>query len=143
MNRDRTMCVNKGSDYMKLSDAQKLLDTQKMMFRINGREEMAVAIDTVLQALEKTQTRIGTVENALLENSRLCYDEHRKNEILKMRNDRLQEMLLNSISKDKIREKAEFYYNEIGRQYDCDTATIKESQYIGAWNALNKLLKGE
>jgi transcription termination factor NusB len=49
------MYANKGSDYMKLSDAQKLLDTQKMMFRINGREEMAVAIETVLQSLEKLQ----------------------------------------------------------------------------------------
>lgn len=43
---------------MKLSDAQKLLDTQKMMFRINGREEMAVAIETVLQALEEYQKQM-------------------------------------------------------------------------------------
>ncbi len=43
---------------MKLSDAQKLLGTQKMMFRINGREEMAVAIETVLQALEEYQKQM-------------------------------------------------------------------------------------
>ena len=128
---------------MELKEAEKIIKNSFLFKDANEHIQLKEAISTVLQALEKTQKRIGTVENALLENSRLCYDEHRKNEILKMRNDRLQEMLLNSISKDKIREKAEFYYNEIGRQYDCDTATIKESQYIGAWNALNKLLKEE
>ena len=46
----------------------------------------------------------------------------------------------NSVSKDKIREKMQEYY-EKASPYDCDTADYKQSQEIGGWNALRKLLE--
>lgn len=46
----------------------------------------------------------------------------------------------NFIPKDKIREKMQEYY-EKANPYDCDTADYKQSQEIGGWNALRKLLE--
>lgn len=51
-----------------------------------------------------------------------------------------QKEIKNSISKDKIREKMQEYY-EKASPYDCDTADYKQSQEIGGWNALRKLLE--
>ena len=51
-----------------------------------------------------------------------------------------QKEIKNSISKDKIREKMQEYY-EKANPYDCDTADYKQSQEIGGWNALRKLLE--
>ena len=51
-----------------------------------------------------------------------------------------QKELENSVSKDKIREKMQEYY-EKANPYDCDTADYKQSQEIGGWNALRKLLE--
>lgn len=51
-----------------------------------------------------------------------------------------QKELENSVSKDKIREKMQEYY-EKASPYDCDTADYKQSQEIGGWNALRKLLE--
>jgi hypothetical protein len=115
------MYANKGSDYMKLSDAQKLLDTQKMMFRINGREEMAVAIETVLQALEELQK-----EN----------EKYRSGELLTANQVKSFEETTKKyyIHKDKIKEKIE----EIGEA---------EKTYALDFNIgrkfLEELLKGE
>lgn len=57
---------------MKLSDAKKLLGTQKMMFRINGREEMAVAIDTLLKYVEELQKENELARKSLIENSNIA-----------------------------------------------------------------------
>ena len=51
-----------------------------------------------------------------------------------------QKEIKNSISKDKIRKKMQEYY-EKASPYDCDTANYKQSQEIGGWNALRKLLE--
>ena len=51
-----------------------------------------------------------------------------------------QKKIENSVSKDKIREKMQEYY-EKASPYDCDTADYKQSQEIGGFNALRKLLE--
>ena len=51
-----------------------------------------------------------------------------------------QKEIQNSVSKDKIREKMQEYY-EKASPYDCDTADYKQSQEIGGFNALRKLLE--
>ena len=51
-----------------------------------------------------------------------------------------QKEIENSVSKDKIREKMQEYY-EKASPYDCDTADYKQSQEIGGFNALRKLLE--
>ena len=130
---------------MKLSDAQKLLDTQKMMFRINGREEMAVAIEIVLQALEETKKQ----KDQLME----LYHQ-RVQEIIDLKQD-MEDIDLTvpymqgredekAIWRNKIKEEMEKVDEEaFGKPYDVDTANGYHSQAMGMWCAYNKLLKGE
>ena len=152
---------------MKLSDAQKLLDTQKMMFRINGREEMAVAIDTVLQALEELQK-----EN---EGIKARVDKYLQggNETLRLEHEEtLKYYHENYISKDKIKEKIEEtrskmhkfesdnanrlylehfnqnYFNKQSKNYGVfNTQEVithcRLQEYVTKMGALQELLKGE
>lgn len=85
--------------------------------------EVRQAIDIVLNLIDKQQKQIEELNKENNRQHELICNIHNKN-----------------VSKDKIREKMQEYY-EKASPYDCDTADYKQSQEIGGFNALRKLLE--
>ena len=140
------------------------IDTKKESEDYEDKEDLPI-LETLLNLIEKQQKKIEdyeTIEKIEVDNeNRLSEEEvlistmeyyietnqvmtvpEQENQLIAVKYilNKKNKQINNSVSKDKIREKMQEYY-EKASPYDYDTADYKQSQEIGGFNALRKLLE--
>lgn len=96
-----------------------------------GERNLEEDIITVLKLLKETQTKNETLEELLQGNLYEMYKYYR---------DLANSYQGNCISKEKVKNMIK-EKEWVLENYDCDKSDYKQSQAIGAWDILQKLLK--
>lgn len=138
---------------MKLEEAIKILNWSQQQMRLGNLPDYSqnvyqaeIVVLQELEHLQKENEELISEKTKLLltdlsEANKLYDEENKRCMMFAIENNDLKEKLDNSISKDKIREKKDYYYDRaFSNSY---IKPIKKTQALAMWYALNDLLKEE
>lgn len=137
MKNKRKLILRKERGISTMEEFEKL----KNKFKNSNKYVLTLDYEEIKRLIEITENLIADNKRLDKENQALfeAYNFNDTNLLAKTLKEYRKE-ILNSIPKSKVREKIEKYKWAI-EHYDCDEADYKQSQAVGAWNVLYRLLQ--